>query len=265
MGFLESAILGIAQGVAEWIPISSEGITVLLGEHLFDGVTLTELIRLSLYLHLGTFFAALIYFHKDVLGLLKRAAHYKKAEKETQKLINFYVIATVISGVVGIFMLKAIEGLDAWLNLTTKSVLIALGIMLVTTGLVHLRRRGGGGRSASNLEVTDGIMAGIAQGISVVPGISRSGFTVAALLLRNINDALSLKLSFIMSLPVVLIGNIFLNTSRFAFTPQSFIGLMLAFGFGLLTIHILLKVADKFPFGWFMVFFGLLVITSVWV
>jgi undecaprenyl-diphosphatase len=115
---------------------------------------------------------------------------------------------------------------------------------------------------AKHLEITDSVMAGVAQGISVIPGISRSGFTVATLLLRDIDDAQSLKLSFIMSLPVVLMGNILLNTSQFVFTLQSFVALVLAFGFGFLTIHFLLKTAEKTPFGWFMIFFGFLVSAS---
>lgn len=265
MEFLEASILGLAQGITEWIPISSEGITVLLGEYLFDGITVTELIRLSLYLHLGTFLAAFIYFRRDVLELFQKALRYKQADLESKKLINFYATATFVTGIIGIAILKMIEGLDAWLDLTTTSVLIGLGIMLMLTGLVHLRRRSGGGRSAESLGMTDGVLAGIAQGFSIIPGISRSGFTVATLLLRNVRDTLSLKLSFIMSLPAVLIGNIILNTSRFVLTPQSFIGLALAFVFGLLTIHALLKAADKLPFGWFMVMFGLLVTVSAWI
>ena len=257
--------MGVVQGVAEWIPISSEGIVVLLGKHFFDGVTVTELIRFALYLHLGTFFAALIYFRKDVFELSKQIIHYKKADGESRKLINFYIVATLVSGVIGITVLKGIESLDAWLNFTTKGVLVGLGIMLMVTGLVHFRRRGGGVRSTGDLEVVDGIIAGVAQGVSVIPGISRSGFTIAALLLRNINDTQSLKLSFIMSLPVVLAGNIFLDTSEFALTLQSFISLVLAFGFGLLAIHFFLKIADKIPFGWFMIFFGLLVVISAWI
>jgi undecaprenyl-diphosphatase len=263
MDFFEAAILGVVQGVAEWIPIGSKGVIILLGEHFFEGVTVAELIRFALYLHLGTFFAALIYFRKDVLGLFQKLIHYRKADKESQRLVVFFMVTTLVSGAVGISLLKAIESLETWLNFTTKGVLVGLGTMLMVTGLVHLRRRGGGTRPTGDLNVIDGIIAGVAQGVAVIPGISRSGLTIASLLFRNINDTLSLKLSFVMSLPVVLAGNILLNTSGFALTPQSFLSLVLAFGVGLATIHSLLKIANKLPFGWFMLFFGFLVITSV--
>ena len=265
MGFLEAIVLGITQGIAEWIPISSEGLIVLLGVNFFDGVTATELIRLALYLHMGTFLAALIYFRKDVWRLTKQLFNYKKTNKETKKLLNFYIIATLVSGGVGFLILKAIEELEAWVDLTTKGILITLGILLLATGFVQLRRRGGGERSLIDLKPSDGVIAGIAQGISALPGVSRSGLTISTLLLRRLGETHALKMSFIMSLPVVLAGNILLNTSRFALTLESFVSLLLAFGFGFLTIHFLLKVAERFQFGWFVIFFGVLVLGSIFI
>ena len=262
MDFVQAAILGVAQGVAEWIPISSEGITVLLGAVFFRGVTITELVHFSLFLHLGTFLAALAYFYKDVWELLRGTLFYRRADKATKKLINFYITTTVVSGVVGMLVLRAMRGLEDWISPTTRGVLVVLGGMLLITGVVQLRRRTNGERTAADVGLTDGIVAGIAQGISVIPGISRSGMTVATLLLRGVDDKPSLKLSFIMSLPVVLAGNVVLNTSEFVLTIQSLVSLVLAFIFGLLVIRYLLKAAERLRFGWFMLLFGGLVIAS---
>jgi len=77
-----------------------------------------------------------------------------------------------------------------------------------------------------------------------------------------VDDKPSLKLSFIMSLPVVLAGNVVLNTSEFVLTIQSLVSLVLAFIFGLLVIRYLLKAAERLRFGWFMLLFGGLVIAS---
>ena len=77
MNLIEAIILGITQGLTEWIPISSEGVTVLLGVNFLDGITLTELIRLSLFLHLGTFLAAAVYFKKDILEISKSRCRHK--------------------------------------------------------------------------------------------------------------------------------------------------------------------------------------------
>ena len=265
MDFLEAIVLGIVQGIAEWIPISSEGLTTLIAVNLLKGSTLNELITVSLYLHLGTFFAALIYFRKDVVYLTKQLFQYKKSDPETKNLINFYVVATLISGCLGLLILKGITGLESLIALSQGAILITLGIFLVFTGLFQVWRKYEGERDSTDLKLSDGIIVGIAQGLAVVPGLSRSGLTVSALLLRKFKDTQALKLSFILSLPIVLIGNIVLNTSRFIFTWGSFIGLLMSFVFGLITIHFLLRLSERFQFGWFVFLFGVLVMASVFI
>jgi len=113
-----------------------------------------------------------------------------------------------------------------------------------------------------NLTWTDGIILGIAQGFAALPGLSRSGLTVSALLLRKFDNALSLRLSFLMSLPIVLAGNILLNFNELTWSKGTFWSLLFSFLFGLLTIHFLLKIAKKINFGLFVLFFGILTILS---
>ncbi|OGY56730.1 MAG: hypothetical protein A2Y84_01400 [Candidatus Colwellbacteria bacterium RBG_13_48_8] len=265
MNLIEAIVLGIVQGIAEWVPISSEGLTVLIGVRFFENITLTELIRLSLFLHLGTLLAALVYFKRDVIHLLKELFNYKKTDPTTRKLLNFYLIATVASGGLGAVILKAIEGFEGYVDLTAKSIVVLLGILLFVTGLAQLRRSAGGYKSPKDLKLSDGLALGVAQGISVLPGLSRSGLTVSTLLLRGFDDTHSLKLSFIMSLPIVLVGNILLNTSEFALTLTSLVSLLFAFAFGLLAIHLLLKIAQRVKFGWFVLLFSFLVIGSIFI
>ncbi|MBU2101295.1 undecaprenyl-diphosphate phosphatase [Patescibacteria group bacterium] len=265
MDFLEAIVLGIVQGIAEWIPISSEGLTTLIAVNLLEGSTLNEIITVSLYLHLGTFFAALIYFKKDVVYLIKQVFQYKKADEETKNLINFYVIATLVSGGLGLLILKGITGLESVIALSQGAILMALGILLVATGLLQVWRKYEGERDPADLKLSDGVIVGIAQGLAVVPGLSRSGLTVSVLLLRKFKDTQALKLSFILSLPIVLIGNVVLNTSQFIFTWGSLIGLVMSFIFGLITIHFLLRLSERFQFGWFVLLFGILVMASVFI
>ena len=100
------------------------------------------------------------------------------------------------------------------------------------------------------------------QGIAVIPGLSRSGLTISGLLFRNFDETVALKLSFIMSLPIVLLGNIILNFSDFVFIKEMFFGLMFSFIFGLMTIHLLMEFSRKVKFGFFVIFFGLLTILA---
>ncbi|KKT87327.1 MAG: hypothetical protein A2119_01865 [Candidatus Colwellbacteria bacterium GWA2_46_10] len=265
MNLIEAIVLGIAQGITEWIPISSEGITVLLGVKFFDGITVTELIRLSLYLHLGTFLAATIYFKKDVVNLAKQLFRYPKADVQTKATLNFYIVATLISGALGIAILKLIEILEGNLDLPSKVVVIALGVLLLVTGSVQLKKKIEGQRTPGQANLTDSILTGVAQGLSVLPGFSRSGMTVATLLLRGFDDMQSLKMSFILSLPAVLAGNIFLNAVNFVFTAELFVALALSFLVGIASIHFFLSFAKRVKFGYFVIFFGTLVLASAFI
>lgn len=267
MNLLEAIILGATQGISEWLPISSEGLTVLLGVNFFDGITATELIRLSLYLHFGTFMAALIYFRRDVLNLLKDVFRYRKLDKGQKNTVNFYIVATLVSGAIGLALLRAIEGVEGLLDIesTGRIIMIALGFLLLVTGIFQLKSSSGGERSASEATLADGLITGIAQGFSVLPGLSRSGLTVSTLLLRNFKDTHSLKLSFILSLPIVFVGNILLNTTSFVLTAELFVALFLSFILGLSTIHVLLKLAERIQFGWFVLIFAALVFVAAFV
>lgn len=265
MNLIEAIILGIAQGVTEWIPISSEGVTVLLGVKFFGGITLTELIKLSLYLHLGTFLAATVYFRKDIVELTKQLVRYPKADAKTKATLNFYVITTIISGVLGVSILKAVELLEGSLDFSSKAIIVGLGIFLIVTGMVQLKNKIEGQRNPGDANLTDSILTGVAQGIAVLPGFSRSGMTVATLLLRGFKDNQSLRMSFILSLPVVLVGNILLGTVKFALTAELFVAVALSFLTGLICIHFLLKFAERIKFGWFVVFFGALVLISAFI
>lgn len=265
MDLIEAIILGIAQGITEWIPISSEGVTVLLGVNFLDGITLTELIRLSLFLHLGTFLAAAVYFKKDLLELIRQLLKYPKADASTQATLNFYIIATTFSGALGINILRAVEKLEGDFGFTSKAMIVALGILLLITGLIQFKKKIEGERSAGQSNITDSILVGAAQGIAVLPGFSRSGLTIATLLLRGFDDAQSLRMSFILSLPIVLVGNILLGTIKFALTVELFVAMALSFLVGIICIHFLIKFAQRIKFGYFTLFFGVLVIASAFI
>jgi len=263
---IESIILGAIQGVAEWLPISSEGAIILAKVSLFkSGLEVGELIRYALFLHLGTFFAALLYFRKEVFDLLKTLLNYKKSDKESKILIRFYVIASFVSGIIGAVILKTIDWIGEDLSLEGKGITLFIGILLLFTAFLQLKRKSEGSKEIVDLTKKDGLILGVAQGASILPGLSRSGITVATFLLRNFKETHALRLSFLMSLPVILAGNIFVNLDKLVFSAQSIISLTFSFVFGFLTIHFLLKVADRLNFGWFVFLFSLITIFSIFI
>lgn len=260
---VESVFLGIIQGIAEWLPISSEGFLVFLKVNLFkDGDSLGNLINYALFLHLGTFLAAFIYFRKEVIRLFLNFLNYQKIDLKNKKLINFYIIATFISGIIGFVIIKFLRIAENNIIYGSKGITLLIGIALLITAFLQFIKRAGV-REEKDLKLIDGVILGFLQGFSIIPGISRSGITVSGLLLRKFNDDVSLKLSFIMSLPVILAANIFFNLDKFVLSLNNFIGLFFSFVFGILTIHILLKFSKKINFAWFVLFFAVVVLLSV--
>jgi len=260
----ESLLLGIIQGITEWLPVSSEGMLVLAQMIISgDAPSLIDAIRFALFLHLGTFFAALVYFRKEVVYLIRQLFSYQKAEEGTQALIRFYVIATVISGIVGFALVQLIAGLEEQVTFTSTVVMLVVGVLLLVTAAAQLWRRGERvTRRDAEAKRGDALFLGLVQGCTILPGLSRSGLTVAALLVRRFRDEDALKMSFLLSLPAVLGGNIALNLGALALTLETGIALLAAFLFGLATIHILLHIAHRISFGWFVLGFGILTIAA---
>jgi undecaprenyl-diphosphatase len=142
----------------------------------------------------------------------------------------------------------------------TKYINLIIGVLLLITAYLLIKAKRGGERTDESLKISDGVILGLTQTFASLPGLSRSGLTVSALLLRKFNSESAIKLSFLMSLPIVLAGNIVLNLGEFSLSINSFLALLFSFAFGFLTINILLKVAKKINFGYFVLVFGVLMI-----
>lgn len=260
---IQYLILGIIQGITEWLPISSSGMIALTMTNFFNVTNISEILQIALFFHLGTFFAALIYFRKEVTELFIALFNYKRSNKETKNTLKFLIIATVISGIIGIILIKSISNLD--LNLTGKTITLAIGILLLITAFLQLTSKTKGLKSFINIKNSDSLLLGGVQGLATLPGISRSGITVSTLLLKKFDDTTALKLSFLMSLPIILLGNILLNIGDIAqtFATASIYGLLTSFIFGILTIHALIKLSKKINFGWFVLVFAILMMLSI--
>ena len=188
---------------------------------------------------------------------------YRESGTETKKILKFLFIATIISGVLGLAILNFFDFVNVKkLPLTSTSINFFIGLLLIVTGALQLKASSAGYRKTLHLNNNDSIFLGFMQGIAVIPGLSRSGLTISGLLFRNFDETVALKLSFIMSLPIVLLGNIILNFSDFVFIKEMFFGLMFSFIFGLMTIHLLMEFSRKVKFGFFIIFFGLLTVLA---
>lgn len=262
---IQSVILGALQGITEWLPISSSAVVVFMLSRLYEVTDPGVLVRMSLFFHMGTFFSALIYFRKEVIALTKKLLRYNYSDTSTKNTIKFLFFATVVSGLVGIVLLKLFVDVTNSLELTGKTISLAIGVLLLFTGVLQLKTKHIGTKRERDLRIKDGLLVGVAQGLAVLPGISRSGITISTLLLKRFNNTTALRLSFVMSLPIVFFGNIILNLEYFAFSTPGLYGILASFVFGLLTIHALMKLSKKINFGWFVILFALLMGLSVFV
>jgi len=260
---LEPLVLGFVQGVTEWLPISSEGAIVLVETLLFHRTeSLSALIRYALFLHLGTALAVAIYFRRDVVQLLRAVARYAIADDSTKTVLRFLLVSTLISGVLGIAALKLLEGLETHIVLTGRLLTCGVGVLLLVTGWLQWTVRERQAKSVTALRSVDSLVLGVAQGLAILPGLSRSGLTISALLLRGFEDTVALRLSFLMSLPIVLGGNMLLNWRELAPSGPALLAMTVACITGLLMMHGLLVVARRVNLGPFVVGFGILMLLA---
>ncbi len=253
MFMFQQIVLGFIQGIGEWLPVSSSGLLVLVQTKFFGQTELAGMIKLALFLHLGTFLAAVIYFRREIIDLFCKKKNY---------LRKFLIITTFVSGGIGFLLLQLITDLESMTKLTGRIITIAVGLFLIITGVLQIKTDGKGQRVFNDLNHFDAIIFGVVQGLAVLPGFSRSGLTVAVLLLRKVEKFTALKVSFLAGLPIIFAGNILLNADKLSFDNGYSIGMLTAFVFGLLTIHGLLKLAKKINFGYFVTAFGLITLIS---
>ena len=186
MSIWQALVLGVIQGITEFFPVSSSGHLVIF-QNLF-GIKEPQL-AFDIFLHLGTSAAVMIFFRKDILRLFT----------DDRKTLFFIVAASVPTFIIGFFFKDSIESLFG----AGKMV----GYMLLVTGLwLGLAARMGriGRSSKKDVGIADSVMIGISQGIAVIPGISRSGATIATGMMLGVDKEKACRFSFLLSLPAVL-------------------------------------------------------------
>lgn len=254
---LEVLFLGLLQGVLEWLPISSQGNLVLLMLYLLS-VEAGKALELAVFLHIGTLLSATLYFRRELieaLGSLKGEDSHDRG----RRLLVFLLSATAVTGLLGfpLFLLAKITAT------TLGEGLIALtGTALILNGLSQRRGEGVRGvRGTSNLTLMDGVTVGLAQGLSALPGVSRSGITTTVLLLRGFKGNEALRLSFLLSIPAVLsaeAGMTLLSGLPSFDMGTLFLAGAASFASSLLSIHGLMKLARRMRFWLLCVLLGAL-------
>ena len=266
MSVLEGILLGLLQGIAEFLPISSSG-HLAIAQELFNLEDVPLLF--DVFLHLATLGAVVLFFRKRIWSLLqvvgrwiaRRSLQEDKADLQT---ILALLLGTLVTGIFGIFLSDVVEDIDE--KLICVGFFITAGLLIFGDAMEERRRKK---RLAADLDATvgkasgvkplQGLGIGLAQGFGVLPGISRSGSTIAGALLCGVDREQAGEFSFLLSIPAIL-GAFVLQLedldeigSAVGIAPVV-AGCISAFIAGIFALSVLMKIVRKGKLEWFAVY-----------
>ena len=239
---ITAILLGVLQGITEWLPISSSG-HLALAQNIFG---LDVPVVFDIFIHIGTLAAVCIFYRKDIFSILKSLARFDLKSKET-KLALLIIAAMIPTAIIGFAFKPFFE------SMFSSNVLI--GIALILTGII-LYVASKARLSNKPLSLVPALLIGIFQGIAVAPGISRSGSTISAGLLQGINAKEAARFSFLLSIPAVIGATIFEDKdAAIMIDPTVFlpyvIGAAVAATVGYFSIKFLLRLLEERKFHLF--------------
>lgn len=244
-------LLGVIQGVFEWLPISSEGLVATTYSNLWNR-PLDEGVEYALWLHIGTAPAVIVIFWRDLAKAIKE---FFSHPTNLSQFSSFLAISTILSTLIGFPILLLVQEIT---DLLGTGAMALIGIFMFITGCILLTRQNLGTRDRTMLTRTDSLLTGLAQGLAVIPGLSRSGITIAVLLGRNIDRREALSLSFMMSVPASLAAAVYAGWhSEIRMGGETFVATLVAFLIGMIVIKGSLTLCERVNFGLFVILLGL--------
>lgn len=247
---LLAIILGIVQGLTEFLPVSSSGHLIVVSWFM-DGKPLP--LALNLALHVGTLLAVFIYFWRDWWRLIDRTrARVFKGERsfEADRLLPGLLLGTIPAGAIGILWEDDIERLFH----NPTSVAIPLAVVGIAIWLVD--RKAPATRKVESLTLRDALIIGCAQACALIPGTSRSGATMLAARALGFERGEAAKFSFMLGTPAMC-GAVILKGKAIMLEmhhPEFVVGVAVSALVGCLAIGVLLKFLKRFGFGAFAIY-----------
>ena len=237
----------------------------------FFGIPPEQAFSLSIWMHLGTTLAVLIKLRKDYFQIIKSIIPGRfEADKVAIKKRNWLVYATIGTAITAIPLYLLIKSVIIDFDAIQGDVLtlVISGLLIVTGIVILIFRRKFGKKTIDTVSdrelIKDSSISGLIQGIAILPGISRSGFTVSTILFEKYDQDQSLKLSFLMSVPVALasIGMDIIFGEGSVFGTIDILTILIitvvSFIVGYFSMELLLKIAQKINFSYFCIFYGVL-------
>jgi undecaprenyl-diphosphatase len=256
MNLIEAIVLGLIQGLTEFLPVSSSG-HLELGKYLF-GIDHEANFYFSIAVHGATFLSTIFVLWKEIAGLIKGVFAFKLNE-ETRYVIKLFV-SMIPVGIAGIFMKDIAEKFFAGNMISLGIQFLISALFLVLAMAIRPRERG--------MTYLDAFVIGIAQALAVLPAISRSGATIATGMMLGNKKSEIAKFSFLMVLIPIIGANLLeLTSGEFSKEGTSFfviiVGFLTAFVSGYLACKWMINIVKKANFKWFAIYCVLVGIFSI--
>jgi len=257
--FLQAVILGLIQGLTEFIPVSSSGHLVIA--HKLFGLDAGGLI-FDVALHIGTFLALIVFFHKDIKLLIKgvmgRTVH--------SRLARLIIVATVPAVLVGAALQDMAE------SSFRSSRLVAVNLIVVALFMLAAELYAKSRHSHKQFNVKQALLMGGAQALAIVPGISRSGSTITAGLFTGLDRVAATRFSFLMAIPITAgaIVKVLIEPRAFNVIQEQTwvftVGILASAISGVLAIRFLMRFLEKRSlaiFAYYRIALGILLLTGI--
>lgn len=252
MNSIQSIILGIIQGLTEFLPVSSSA-HLNIFPWLLNWQEIPE--SFDLALHAGTLLAILAYFFKDWLLLIGGGCKlvFKKEKTTHGKMFWYIVAATIPAGILGLVLEKVVELITKG-NLNTEMIIISVALIVMGVILYITDKKSKSEISYKNAGFKRTFLVGVSQSLAAaVPGVSRSGITMTVARALKIERTSAAKLSFMLSAPIVAAA-VLLKFSEFEFTLPFVLGVLASFISGILVIKFLMGFLNRGSFKVFAIY-----------
>ena len=252
MNIIQSIILGVVQGLTEFLPISSSG-HLNVFPWLFNWEMLSD--GMDVALHIGTLLALVIFFFKDWVNLLK--AGYKKAVKKEDskegKIFWYLVIATIPAGILSL-VLDKVSDLIVGEDINIQMVVIAITLIVMGILLYIADKKSKSTTDYDNISLKQSVLIGMSQAIAAAfPGVSRSGITMTTARFLKVDRESAAKFSFMLAMPITLAAVIF-DLMNFTFDIPIILGILASFITGVIVIKFLMDYLKKGSFKVFAIY-----------
>ena len=247
MHFAEAIFLGLLQGLTEFLPVSSSG-HLAIAQHFLPNFQQPGVL-FDVLLHVGTMVAVIIYFRRELVRLLTSPWRKDENTAVDRRILLLIILGSIPTGIIGLLFKDFFEGLFSNLPVVA-SMLLVTGTLLFLSE--RLRRHG---RKEDQMTWSDALVTGTVQGMAIIPGISRSGSTIATLLMKGVDGETAARFSFLLALPAVfgaaLLSLKDLHAVSSGDLPAYIAGTAAALLIGLVSIHFLMGVIRRRRLVWF--------------